>query len=120
MDLTLLVVPKPVECTVNNFTSSNNCKNNTLERKAQPLCGSLIGLCDANHRGLVCGAGLWLGGHVIQQPSEAIRRLCAVPEEGAGKIKPVTKQPSHRFVIFRLASTLKIQMERQTNPFSIV
>lgn len=30
MDLTLLVVPKPVECTANNFTSSNNCMNNTL------------------------------------------------------------------------------------------
>lgn len=30
MDLTLLVVPKPVECPANNFTSSNNCMNNTL------------------------------------------------------------------------------------------
>lgn len=60
MDLTLLVVPKPVECTANNSTSSNNCMNNTLKRKARPLCGSLIGLCEANHKGLVCGAGLWL------------------------------------------------------------
>lgn len=118
MDLTLLVVPKPVECTANNFTSSNNCMNNTLKRKARPLCGSLIGLCEANHKGLVCGAGLWPVGHVIQQPSAASRRRCAVPEEGAGEIKPVTKQQSNRFVVFRLASTLKNQMERQTNPLS--
>lgn len=56
-DRTLVAVPEPVECTANNFTSRNNCMSDVLERKARPLCGSLVGLCYTNYKQLVCGAG---------------------------------------------------------------
>lgn len=49
--------------------------------------------------------------HVIQQPSAALPRLCAVPEEGAGEIKPVTKQLNNGFVVFSL--NLENQIGRQ-------
>lgn len=50
-------------------------------------------------------------GHVIQQPSAALPHLCAVPEEGAGEIKPVTKQLNNGFVVFSL--NLENQIGRQ-------